>query len=82
MKFDSYREKVLRHVAIVAKFLDDKSHLKVYYLMIIISRDRIIKTISKASLNSLNVLECKYDDFVVCIERPGMKFRTTFHDLD
>ena len=28
MKFDSFREKVLRHVAMVAKFLDDNKWIK------------------------------------------------------
>ena len=28
MKFDSYREKVLRHIAMVAKFLDDNKPIK------------------------------------------------------
>ena len=50
--------------------------------MIIISKDRKIKRTSKVSLNSLNILECKSNDFAVCFECPGMKFRTTFNDLD
>ena len=28
MKFDSYREKVLRHIAMVARFLDDNKPIK------------------------------------------------------
>ena len=28
MKFDSYREKVLRHITMVAKFLDDNKPIK------------------------------------------------------
>ena len=28
MKFDSYREKVLRHIAMVAKFLDDNKPIQ------------------------------------------------------
>ena len=78
MKFDSCREeKALHHVAMVPKFLDDNKSIKP--LKSLLPNDYNFKgqnnkTISKASLNSLNVLECKYDDFVVCIERPGMKF--------
>ena len=51
-------------------------------MIIIIFKGQNNKKNFKASLNSLNVLECKANDFVVCFERPGMKFPTTFNDLD